>query len=106
MAISAVGSTYQAIGTAQKTITGVNPTAIGDCLVLAIIGGTTYAVGAVSHAGVTTWHRLGYYVAGFNNYQDVELWYGVVTATGSHTLTITSATTSIIALYCQQFSVG
>ena len=104
MAYSAVGSAYTGTGTTSPTVASVNPTAIGDILVVfvAAVGTGSPAVLSISHSGVTTWTRLVSTV--YSSDYASEVWWGVVTATGSATLTVNvsgSPTDSMAAV--QQF---
>lgn len=107
MAYTAVGSASTGLWSSGTTftITAVNPTAVGDVLVVwAGINGASLSVSSLSHSGVTTWTRLKNDVGSHT----AEVWWGVVTATGSATLTITcSGTPTSAGAAVQQFnSVG
>jgi hypothetical protein len=100
-----VGAFASANGTALKTLS-VSPTAIGDVLVLAVgCYSSAVQVSAVSGGGVTTWTRLIYAAPGSSE-GDSELWWGVITAVGTATITITTAAAYTIFLACQQFTAG
>lgn len=113
MTITAVGSLfhYETGGVFELP---VSPTAVGDILVTGIsilaTAGTpvVYPVSGVSGGGVTTWYSLADTVNTINT-QTADLWWGVITATGSSTITYTvpSALTNYGAC-AQQFhsSVG
>jgi hypothetical protein len=105
MAITAVGSTASASGTALKTLT-LSPTAIGDVLVLAVAcANTTSQISAVAGGGVTTWHRLIFANPGASE-GDSELWFGGITAAGPATIIITTTAANNIDLFAQQFTLG
>jgi hypothetical protein len=92
MTITAVGS----LATGSGTTLAVAPTAVGDLLVVTVIEagfGET-----ISGGGVTTWTRLTEAPTGGGI--DVELWAGLVTTTGSSTITVTASAAGISA---QQF---
>lgn len=107
MAISGVGSAYQNHGSGVTTITAVNPTTVGDLLVVGIgyDSGTPSASG-ISHSGVTAWTKLFRESSGG---EGAEVWLGTVTATGSATLTVSfSPSNSGVgsAILAQQFTAG
>ena len=91
MAWTPVGSITLVSGT--KTIS-VSPTAIGDILVLCIgSNGAAIYASAVVGGGVTTWIKSASGGStGFDG--SAEVWFGVVTATGSSSITITTAATA------------
>lgn len=99
MAYTAVGSAYvgNAAGSTTITVGSVNPTAIGDILVLWFgsggFFGTPPAVSSISHTGVTTWHQL-VHESDTTDVLDASIWWGVVTATGSATLTVNMSAAS------------
>lgn len=101
MSISAVGSIATSSGVATLA---VNPTNVGDILILTYgISSTGATVSSVSGGGVTTWNS---YQSEKNTSQGTAFWWGVVTATGSSTITIvnSSATYSLVALGALQFT--
>lgn len=105
MAITAVGSL--AVSTGAYTL-AVSPTAVGDILVLAVpaLASSAHNPSAVSGGGVTTWNHINGY-ASAAGIPTADLWWGVITATGPATITITDSTsTSVIAMACQQFTGG
>src|ERR1035437_1560669 len=103
MAITAVGSTASATGTALKTL-AVSPTAIGDVLVLGVAcASTTVHISAVSGGGVTTWTKLILANPGSTE-GDSELWFGPITTTGAATITITTTASSSITLFARQYN--
>lgn len=105
MAITAVGTLAKASGIGQKTVS-VSPTTLGDILVLSVLMQLTVnTVTAVSGGGVTTWHRLIGSTPSVTS-GDAEIWWGVVTATGAGTITITTGTGTTNGLVSQQFTAG
>jgi len=108
MGIEPQGSTY--IVTGSTTLT-VDPTAVGDILVLAaqVFSSGSDApvqIESVTGGGVETWTMLAQ-----NNPSDqsgdAELWFGVVTETGSSTIVVTIESTEsfgVTALSAQQFT--
>src|ERR1035437_9947879 len=109
MALSAVGSTYENHGSGVTTVASVNPTAIGDVLIVAVgYASPTPAVSGLSHSGVTSWALIKRGVAGASG-AGSEIWMGKVTAPGSATLTasFSPANTGIGTSFCvQQFTAG
>lgn len=89
MTITAVGSFAAAGSTTQSTL-AVSPTAIGDIFCLATtVNISSKSVTGCTGGGVTTWNSvLGPYSSTTNNV-NLRLWYGVITATGASTITIT-----------------
>src|ERR1700681_659502 len=84
--ISAVGAMAKSFGSAQTTL-NVNPQQLGDVLVVMAENDlNTVTVSSMSGGGVTTWKRAIQYV-GSAEPRAYEIWYGVVTATGSSTIT-------------------
>jgi hypothetical protein len=118
MSYSAVGSPFEAqTGSSLSSFTlAVSPTAIGDVLVL-FVGSVGYhnvshpansttdqPVSSVSGGGVTTWNRLVAKGVGSNYGADSEIWWGVISAIGSSTITVNWAgNSSYHILVAQQF---
>ncbi len=75
-----------------SAITTLNNTAgtIGDLLVVTTEEATTGSVTNVSGGGVTTWSKVESYTGTTSH---VDMWEGVITATGSKTVTITPSGT-------------
>ena len=88
--ISQVGTPSTVDGTGLATAAD-NPQHVGDVLVVTAEEDNTAAqVSAVSGGGVTTWHQAIHYVGSASaENRDYDMWYGVVTATGSSTITFT-----------------
>ncbi len=106
--ISAVGSTVSQMGSGITTLTGVNPQHVGDLMVAVDEqNDNTLTATSVSGGGVTTWTRAIQYV-GINEPREYEIWFGVVTSTGSSPITFTlSGSTSMTAEYeAQEFTAG
>ncbi len=78
MAISAVGS----LVTGMASGTTVSPTAIGDVAILSLLYQTGTA--APTGGGVTTWTKLTPTASSAGPFS--EIWWGVITATGSSTV--------------------
>jgi hypothetical protein len=90
MPITANGGPWKANGNTLTTL-NVVPVTAGDLLVLGFqtADSTTFS-SAVSGGGVTTWHNAtGYRDTPDSNTQD-EIWWGVITATGAATITVTN----------------
>lgn len=114
--ISAVGSmvSHNNQPCALTEAVPVSPTAIGDVLAVATetkyTGQTPFVVTGLSGGGVTVWNKADGY-ASIDAAHGTELWWGVITATGSQTLTVSynpnSATrgdsTSATSVDVQQF---
>lgn len=96
----------------NKATLAVSPAAVGNLLVLGILvsrgGGADDPVVSVSGGGVTTWTKAdriardGAFPSG-----QAELWYGVVTATGAATITVTYTNGALGVTYdlvCDEFS--
>lgn len=100
-----VGSMWSNNGVALTTL-AVNPTTVGDILVLATASyGDEDLVTAVSGGGVTTWTELIYALPSGGDGQ-TSLWWGVITSPGPSTITITTSATYFNFLVCQQFTMG
>jgi hypothetical protein len=99
--ITAVGSAATGSGTSLA----VDPTAVGDVLVLWAssqdLAGPA-PVTAVSGGGVTTWVELISYMP---TYYGVSIWFGRITTSGPGTIAVTTSG-SVEELAAQQFSVG
>ncbi len=111
VAISAVGSAASNVQTSANTTTtvAVSPTAVGNILLWAA-GMTTVVsmtVSTVSGGGVTTWTKIANQPN--STTAEVELWWGVVTATGSANITCTVSNGSFMqsmASIAQEFTGG
>lgn len=82
---------------------GISNVTVGDYRILAVkVGSSTPTVTGVSGGGVTTWSKIEAFV-GYNGH-DVELWGGIVTATGSATITVafTATPTVNVALWSSE----
>ena len=100
-----VGSMWSNNGVALTTL-AVNPTTVGDILVLATASyGNSDLVTAVSGGGVTTWTELIYALPSGGE-GSTSLWWGVITSPGPSTITITTSATYFNFLVCQQFTMG
>jgi hypothetical protein len=100
-----VGSMRSNNGVALTTL-AVNPTTVGDILVLATASyATSDLVTAVSGGGVTTWTELVYALPSGGEGQ-TSLWWGVITSPGPSTITITTLAAYFNFLVCQQFTMG
>ena len=83
--ISAVGTLQQGSGTPGRTTLSVNPQNVGDALVLmASINSSSITIASVSGGGAT-WQKS---TSTFDG-EDIEMWLGTVTTTGSSTITVT-----------------
>ncbi len=107
--ISSVGSTVSQTGTGITTLTGVDAQHVGDLMVAVDEqNDNTLTATSVSGGGVTTWTRAIQYV-GVNEPREYEIWYGVVTSTGtsSITFTLSGSNTGFVAEYeAQEFTAG
>jgi len=107
--ISAVGGTVSQTGTGITTLTGVNPQHVGDLMVAVDEqNDNTLTATSVSGGGVTTWTRAIQYV-GVNEPREYEIWYGVVTSTGSSPIvfTLSGSNAGFVAEYeAQEFTDG
>jgi large repetitive protein len=110
VAISAVGTYVNANNaTSGTTYTlAVSPTAIGHLLFLTVAcdtATTTVSATSVSGGGVTTWTKVAGHAIFSASNVNLELWMGVITATGSQTITVTwSASATGHYLGAQEFS--
>ena len=108
-ALSAVGSLASAHGSALSTLS-VSPQNAGDILAIGIMGqssSTTGDVTGLSGGGVTTWHKVQQYYGATGN--DTEVWYGVITTTGSSTITFSwsgTLTGHAVEYASQEFTAG
>ena len=120
MAYSAVGPPAEITGGGSANVSSaalsVSPTALGDVLVL-FAGSVGYhntahtdlstndqPVSSVSGGGVTTWNKLVAQGVGTNHGTDSEVWWGVITSTGSQTITVDWASSvTYVVLVAQQF---
>jgi len=104
MTISAVGSTLTDSGFGDFTI-GLTPTNVGDIYVMGVYANSTIPeCTGISGGGVTTWHQI---VRNNNSVVDIELWWGVLTSTGSLTATATfSGSSGFTAFAAQEFGTG
>lgn len=97
MAISAVGSPFSVTNSLSLS---VSPTAVGDIL---FFTSSDYTVTGISGGGVTTWNAAGANSGGSESYS----WWGVVTASGASTITVTgSGTLADASFAAQQFTGG
>jgi hypothetical protein len=104
-AVSATGTFVHAKANGLKTL-NVNPSAVGNVLVLSILNlGINVAVSAVSGGGVTTWTKIVNANPGTAE-GDSELWYGVITSTGAATITKTDIESGAAIMGCQEFTIG
>lgn len=103
--ISAVGAAATGGGAGTTTL-AVNPTAVGDVLVLATnLTSTSLSVSAVSGGGVSSWQQAASSFVGSGS--TVGMWMGTVTTAGSSTITITgsgSLASTTVRLISQQFT--
>ena len=102
--ISAVGSAALTVGTGTTTL-DVNPTAVGDVLVLtSILSSSSLTIASVSGGGVSTWIRLA---DPFVASRTLDMWMGVISTAGSATITVTgsgSVAAITVRLAAQQFT--
>ena len=91
MPISANGGPWSNNGSALLTLS-VSPGTTGDLLVFSFQADTVTALStSVSGGGVSSWSRAaGYLDTGIGTLS--EIWYGVITSTGTFSVTITNAT--------------
>lgn len=108
-AIAPVGTPATTSTTAATTL-AIATVNVGDLVVVGTwVGSATVHISSLSGGGVTTWtHLLGPSVlSGFA--QSMDLWWGVVTSTGSQTITFTgsAALTGLTCGYAaRQFTIG
>jgi hypothetical protein len=106
-------ATITAVGTlankasAGTTTLAVSPQHVGDLLVMAVkVDSTTITASSVAGGGVGSWGRVQGPYTGYAAH-DLEIWAGVVTATGSSTVTVTfsgSVASIQTGLSAQEFS--
>ena len=74
---------------ADASTLSVTPVPVGDLLICAIFifSGTSPPVSAVSGGGVSTWTHIIDHADSAHSY--LSLWWGIVTATGAHTISFT-----------------
>ena len=105
MTISAVGSVATSSG---STTLSVSPTTIGNILVVAIgTLGSNFPITSVSGGGVTTWKLVNYgaNVSSGLSRNGSYVYLGIITSTGSTTITVTPRTAGIIqGIAAQEFS--
>src|SRR5712664_293860 len=104
MPISANGGPWTDSGSALKTVTVV-PVTAGDLLVLSFQSSSATALStSVSGGGVTTWiAATGYLDTGLSQLN--EIWWGVVTTTGSAVTTVTnSSATGFNRLHAREWA--
>ena len=105
MTISAVGSVATSSG---STTLSVSPTTIGNILVVAIgTSGSDFLINSISGGGVTTWQLVnsGYNISGLGSRNGSYVYLGIITSTGSTTITLTPRTAGIIqGIAAQEFS--
>lgn len=101
-----------AFTTANTSITGMSPTTIGNCMfVVTRVQSQTVGITSMSGGGCAVWDKVGTFssASGGGTAETIDLWVGVVTATGAATLTLTPSA-SIAALQTsaiwQQFTVS
>lgn len=98
------------IGSTGGTTLAVAPTAVGDCLIaISAVQSATVFISSVSGGGVTTWTNLVHAVNLGAQTACFDMWLGVVTATGSSTITFTgsAALTSLgTSYFAEQFNGG
>jgi hypothetical protein len=104
--VTAVGAMADGTGTGLSSL-AVNPTTVGDALVLTVrISAASATVTSVTGGGAN-WIQVG-------SYQDstssgLEIWLGTVTATGPSTLSVgysSSVSSSGVELVAQEFTAG
>ena len=105
MTISAVGSVATSSG---STTLSVSPTTIGNILVVAVgTLGSNFPITSISGGGVTTWQLVNY---GANVSSGISrngsyVYLGIITSTGSTTITVTPFTAGTIkGIAAQEFS--
>lgn len=104
--ISASGSFVSATGTSLVTLS-VNPTAVGDAFMFTTSYIASATLSSVSGGGCTTWTKLVGAFTAYSGSAKLDLWMGVVTATGSSTITISgTGLTNTQRLCAQQFTSG
>ena len=110
--VSAAGISYvnkwQNTGTGTTTITD-SPATKGDLLVLFSHSSSTTSVtvSGVSGGGVSGWTKVTSYNSAGGTAGDVEMWRGVVNATGSGTITVTySGTVTATDVVAQEYTMG
>jgi hypothetical protein len=87
----------------------VSPQSTGDILVLTVMAqyATTPQVASVSGGGVSSWSKA---VASIGNSEqfDIEVWWGVVTSTGSSNINVayTGSVPAYVELMAQEFAAG
>ena len=105
MTISAVGSVATSSG---STTLSVSPTTIGNILVVAIgTLGSNFPITSVSGGGVTTWKLVNYgaNVSSGLSRNGSYVYLGIITSTGSTTITVTPlAAGTIQGIAAQEFS--
>ena len=105
--ISAVGSLADDDGTGVTTLS-VSPQHVGDLVALSVrVSSSSISVSSISGGGVSTWtrQREGPY-SGYGG-NDFEIWTGVVSSTGSSTVTVSfsgSVASDGVELTGQEFS--
>jgi hypothetical protein len=106
MPISANGGPFTANGNALLTLS-VTPVTAGDLLVFSFQASTVTALStSVSGGGVATWFRAsGYLDTGTGSGALNEIWYGVITSTGTFTITLANATvTGFCRLHAREWT--
>ena len=85
--ITPVGTFSAQVGSGLTTLADA-PQNLGDVMVLfARVTSTSLKLSSVTGGGVSTWSKGAQFAASAG--QDIEIWYGPVTATGSSTITFT-----------------
>jgi hypothetical protein len=112
MAITAVGSLDSATGTALTTLALAvgSACAVGDVRVFyAKVNSNTITVSSLSGGDVTTWHKGPSYNDNAGTVGHHEMWWGIATAAGHTTITVTWSSTPTglgTDLDCRTFSNG
>ena len=104
--ISAVGSLADDDGTGVTTLS-VSPQHVGDLVALSVrVSSSSISVSSISGGGVSTWTRREGPYSGYGG-NDFEIWTGVVSSTGSSTVTVSfsgSVASDGVELTGQEFS--
>lgn len=92
-AISAVGTAFTQAATSGATTLSVTPTTAGNCLIVATNTTLTTDSMSLSGGGCTQWVRLAGPFVGSST--ALELWVGIITTTGSSTITFTGSPSAL-----------
>ncbi len=107
MSISAVGALASYTGSFNPgaTTLSVNPSAVGDVLVLVTnVGSTTHHATGVSGGGVALWQHV---VAQVTFSSSVDLWFGQITTVGPAIVTVAGPLAGFVNQFAaQQFTGG